>query len=294
MSVFTVVVILVTLLLINDHQTVTSFTRCITYNSYKSYTSRHNNNNIHHRQQAKKNDDILIAEDNISITDVSWEEQLRREATYALLPVFFPNSTTSNNPITAELSLKRLLRKRYQKQKHQNQPSNHDDDRRSNNSARGRLAALILGTSVMRLRHWYVVVVGMVNNNNNYMLSNDTTNSSSSIPVPYPLDPSLLLPLVQNHTNKSMKGDDLICYNDSSLELLSISDNHPIEEKQQLLLVREMVDEHARYLLSSSDDSTNETLLLQLKKGIIFHENYSCLGDDSRWRTHICERECQI
>ena len=248
---------------------MTSFTRCITYNSYTSYTSRHNNNNIHHRQRAKKNDDILTSsEDDLSITDVSWEEQLRREATYALLPVFFPNSTSSNNPITAELSLKRLLRKRYQKQKHQNQPSNHDDDRRSNNSARGRLAALILGTSVMRLRHWYVVV--MVNNNNySYMLSNDRTNSSSSIPVPYPLDPSLLLPLVQNRTNKSMKGDDLICYNDSSLELLSKSDNHQIKEKQQLLLVRDMVDEHARYLLSSSDDSTLETLLLQSNDEII-------------------------
>ena len=34
-----------------------------------------------------------------------------------------------------------------------------DDDRRSNNSARGRLAALILGTSVMRLRHWYAVAI---------------------------------------------------------------------------------------------------------------------------------------
>ena len=150
MSVFTVA-ILVTLLLIND-QTVTSFTRCITYNSYTSYTSRHNNNNIHHRQQAKKNDDILIADDNISITDVAWEEQLRRVATYALLPVFFPNSTTSNNPITAELSLKRLLRKRYQKlQQQQNQPSNHDgDDRRSNNSARGR--RLILRNSYRDVR----------------------------------------------------------------------------------------------------------------------------------------------
>ena len=42
MSVFTVVVILVTLLLINDHQTVTSFTRyIITYNSYTSRPNIH-------------------------------------------------------------------------------------------------------------------------------------------------------------------------------------------------------------------------------------------------------------
>ena len=240
MSIFAVV-ILVTLLLMND-KSVTSFTSCIAYNSC---TSRHNNNNnIHHYQQAK-NDDILTAsEDDIGSDVSSWEEQRRQEATYALLPVFFPKSTSSSrqHPITAELSLKRLLRKRYQQQQkqQQNQASNDDDDRRSNNSARGRLAALILGTSVMRLRHWYVVVV-MANNNNNL---------SSSVPIPYPLDSSLLLPLVQkNETKKSMKGDDSTTnYNDCSLE----------EE-----LVRNMVDEHARYLKSSSeDDSTIETLQL--------------------------------
>ena len=157
---------------------------------------------------------------------LTWEEQIiRQEATTALLPVFFP--TESNDsigevyniiPITAELALKRLLR---EKQKTQ-----------SNNDSRGRLAALILGTSVMRLHHFYNVV-----SSQKYFTAN--------LPIPYPLD-STDISLVKAN-------------NYSTVNPLNISDaqqyNHSVEE---IMLVRAMVDEHARYLSSNS----NGTLLV--------------------------------
>ncbi|KAL3799480.1 hypothetical protein ACHAW5_000588 [Stephanodiscus triporus] len=162
----------------------------------------------------------------------SWEERLRREATEALLPVFFPtsvasptsrNGPTEHSPITAEASLKRLLRKKYQYPQEE-----FDSDRHQNisvNESRGRLAALILGTSVMRLRHWYIVV-----SQNGFILHH-----GAKIPIPYPLDRSLL---------------SLVTYNDP----LGVSEDENHEHiTEEALLVRAMVDEHARYLSSSGN-----------------------------------------
>ena len=172
-----------------------------------------------------------------SCGSLSWEEHLRQEATEALLPVFFPSSFASptdmdglerRSPITAEISLKRLLRENYQYPQ-----KGCGSDRSQNlsvNESRGRLAALILGTSVMRLRHWYVVVSqkGIFSHN------------GAKLPIPNPLAPSLLS-LVTTHNN-ALDGDPLDI---SEAE----NHNHSIEAT---LLVRAMVDEHASYLSSSS------------------------------------------
>ena len=158
--------------------------------------------------------------------DILWEDQLREEATSILLNVFFPkdddgNCSMQQKPITAELSLKRILRKKYQRVQNVNK-------------YRGRLAALCVGTSIHRLRHWYVVAAAASQNKTLYH------------DVPYPLDPSLLT-LVQANNNI---GDDSFT---NSLDL-SISD-------QERHIVRAMVDEHAVYLSSNASSSIPSMLL---------------------------------
>jgi len=145
----------------------------------------------------------------------AWEEQIREEAVDILLPVFFPNSNSDDNddstqqPITAEKSLKRFLRKRYQKL----QPHHHSHNKTANES-RGRLAALAIGTSVMRLRYWYNVI---------------SQNNLQMQPIPYPIDSTTI----------------------DSLELSSDSSNNTNSIKERELC-RCMIDEHASYLTSTS------------------------------------------
>ena len=145
-----------------------------------------------------------------------WEEQIREEAVDILLPVFFPNNNSNDDhqdsiqiPLTAEKSLKRFFRKRYQKLE-----TNHHSHNKTANESRGRLAALTIGTSIMRLRYWYNVI---------------SRNNLQMQPVPYPLDSTTI----------------------DSLELSTDSSNNTnsIEERE---LVRCMIDEHASYLSSTS------------------------------------------
>lgn len=153
------------------------------------------------------------------------EQMIRQEASTALLPVFFPTESNghiddhNDIPITAELALKRLLR---EKQKTQ-----------SNNDSRGRLAALILGTSVMRLHHFYNVV-------------SSQTYFNANLPIPYPLDSSIIS-LVRTNSIADISNAQQY--------------NQTVEE---IMLVRAMVDDHARYLSSNS----NGTLLMSLSKSI--------------------------
>ncbi len=228
------------------------------------------------------------------------EEHLRREATYALLPVFFPATTppsfesssrdddgmdggdpaegrrrlaSPTTTITAEASLKRLLRENYQ-----HPPPRQkgcvvvpDDDRGNcrnprppppvGNESRGRLAELILGTSVMRLRHWYVVAAAMMigRKKEGIIISSRSNNggAATKLPIPHPLPPSLLSLVTTIHNNNASDGDD-----DPPLDVLSEAENHhnhySIEETT--LFVRAMVDEHANYLSSSSSSGSNRTL----------------------------------
>ena len=154
----------------------------------------------------------------------SEEHMIRQEATNALLPVFFPTGSNDHIkddniihiPITAaEQALKRLLREKQ--------------NTSSNNDSRGRLAALILGTSVMRLHHFYNVVV-----------SQTYFRHPTNLPIPYPIDSSVISLMKPNKTQQY---------------------NQTVEE---IILVRAMVDDHARYLSSNS----NDTLLMSLSKSI--------------------------
>ncbi|KAL3802133.1 hypothetical protein ACHAWO_004226 [Cyclotella atomus] len=132
------------------------------------------------------------------------DSEIRDEAALALLPVLFPgyNETAYSKLITAETALKKLLKSRYSTAK-------------SGSKARdsGRVAALVLGTSVMRLRHWYLAA----------------GSCSKAPPVPYPLDSSILALLRS------------ICYHP-----VSVGERYSHDEL--LSFTKSMVDEHAKYL----------------------------------------------
>ena len=165
----------------------------------------------------------------------------------------FPASSPAGpKPITAEASLKKLLRKKYQRQNQQQQQQQHDDDddvistneetpERTANEYRGRLAALTLGTSVMRLRHWYAVA-----SSENGIMARGAHHHHVPMPIPYPLDPSiisLLLPQKGNNADNSVI---------DGLEQPSGTENED-NSAEERLLARAMVDEHARCLISTTN-----------------------------------------
>jgi 16S rRNA C967 or C1407 C5-methylase (RsmB/RsmF family) len=217
---------------------------------------------------------LFVATKTKSMPPSSWEEMLRQEATEALLPVFFPKkSTTEDNIITAELSLKRLLRNKY---RHANTTDENDTSKKlvdggsSNtailenaNASRRRLAALVLGTSIMRLRHWYNVVfsVGLgesvLNNDDGTPQKHQQHQHGTQLPfhlIPYPLDSNLLAMLLRSNIidgDGDSTGAALI---DGSLEGASISSQQNVGtySTEETALVRAMVDEHSRYLSSQS------------------------------------------
>lgn len=159
-----------------------------------------------------------------------WDMQLRQEAVDALLPVFFPKSIIPNTSsdecistkkITAEASLKKLLRKRYQRTSKDDDLNNTIQSKYTDDEARGRLAKLVLGTSVLRLRHYYVVA-------SRYNMS------SREVTLPYPGDDSVRSLLL---INNEKSGDDDVQTN---------------EQSEEEAVVRAMIDEHAKYLSVSS------------------------------------------
>lgn len=175
-----------------------------------------------------------------------WDERLRREATDALLPVLFPESrdpsSGTRGPVAAEVALKRLLRERYQRPPRggdsDRPPRGRDAEEETADAARGRLAALVLGTGVMRLRHFHDALVG------EHWLQ---TKSANDIPIPYPLDSSVLCSWMRG--NDTDDGDGA-----NGLEpLVSDDRGHSIDERS---LVRAMVDGHARYLSTSDRTPT--------------------------------------
>lgn len=127
----------------------------------------------HHSKRSALSTSIDIkCRQNIEKED-DWDEELQQEAAAALLPVFFPDC--ADKPVTAEVALKRLLRKKYSQRQHSNQSSNTtttSDQNKSMNESRARLAELILGTSVMRLRHFVVAAVEQ--------------GTSTTFPLPHP------------------------------------------------------------------------------------------------------------
>ena len=154
-----------------------------------------------------------VANANKADKSSSWSEETRNEAANALLPVLFPkfNNNTSADPIAAETSLKKLLRSRYRRYQANNHTTTGDA---------GQIATLVLGTSVMRLRHWYVVAL---------------SREKITPPIPYPFDASLLS-LLPN------------CTDDEAVS------QHEQYSEYELLFAKEMVDEHIRYILGTKTD----------------------------------------
>eukprot|EP00956_Cyclotella_meneghiniana_P016043 scaffold25098_cov64-Cyclotella_meneghiniana.AAC.6 len=150
----------------------------------------------------------------VNQTNTSWDQNTCHEAAKALVPVLFPihndNVTATSKPVTAEVALKKLLRSRYQKNDHSQ--TNHSTASTVGDSRD--LATLILGTSVMRLRHWYVVV------------NNRSDSFESAPPIPYPLDASIFS-LVQSN---------------------SIYGSGEKHHDELLFFVKAMVDEHIKYV----------------------------------------------
>ena len=115
-------------------------------------TPRHSRNGLRH---LRKSIIRYSQEDVLRGTDSLWSEDIRDEAANALLPVLFPivSAKDCQKPITAEVALKKLLRSRYQSSIGVQSHHTHF----AINISR-QIATLVLGTSVMRLRHWYVVL----------------------------------------------------------------------------------------------------------------------------------------
>lgn len=147
--------------------------------------------------------------------DTIHDSEIREESALALLPVLFP-SYNGTKPFTAEAALKKLLRSRYSTSKTEFASNNTEHTNRDS----GRIAALVLGTSVMRLRHWYLAAAKY----------------SKAPPIPCPLDASILTLIGSIHYDPAGVGDRY-----SHDELLSFT--------------KTMVDEHVKYLSSQPETS---------------------------------------
>ncbi len=158
-----------------------------------------------------------------NVEEDDWDIELQQEAAAALLPVFFPERADEN--LTAEIALKRLLRKKYSQRQQNNLSKNTtttSDQKISMDESRGRLAELILGTSVMRLRHFFVVAT-------------PAQSTSTSFPLPHPLNYTELSP----------------CFKEKQIcEFTSCS------VKEKMSMCELMVKEHAKYIISK--DSTQQ------------------------------------
>lgn len=213
---------------------------------YTSFSSLDSRLSPHTTFDAK----IWAARDNIA-QEIDWNEDIRNEAAYALLPVLFPrfNGSAALKPISAEAALKKVLRSknftthtgrqtdcRVLFKRNQGPPFKsgmENTTTSTGNGSRG-LAALILGTSVMRLRHWYVVATSHLYHD-------------KSPPIPHPLSESILSLLPDYSAGRSRPKSNNNCCNWSDDEIYTF--------------VKTMVDEHLNYLSraeSPFDKSSNQ------------------------------------
>lgn len=189
-----------------------------------SFQSRYINFHItHHSKRSALITSIDIkCSQNVEGED-NWDKDLQQEAAAALLPVFFPEH--EDEKLTAEIALKRLLRKKYSQRQHNNHSQNTtttSDQNKSMNKSRARLAELILGTSVMRLRHFVVAAVAQ--------------GTSTSFPLPHPL--------IYNELSPYFKEKQIIC------------DFTTCSVQERMSMCELMVREHANYIVSK--DSTQQ------------------------------------
>lgn len=194
-----------------------------------SFQSRYINFHITHHHSKRS---ALSASIDIkclhNVEEDNWDKELQQEAAAALLPVFFPERADKN--LTAEIALKRLLRKKYSQRQHNNQSQNTtttSDQNKSMDISRARLAELILGTSVMRLRHFFVIAAAV------------EQSTSTTFPLPHPLIYTELFPYFN---------EKHIC------EFTSCS------VKEKMSMCEMMVREHAKYIISKDSSQQLESI----------------------------------
>ncbi len=160
----------------------------------------------------------------------SWEESMRQMAAEALVPVFYPTNisvsdrsdnsnlrnTESGNSIDPEKALKKLLR-RFQKIITSSENTTAEERRAS----RKMLADLVLGTAIMRLRHYHTLLA---------IIDTKQSESSDSLPCNYALavkDVEPIMGLVGDHNYEV---------------------NALANEDHRMNVVRAMVDIHSEYM----------------------------------------------
>ncbi|KAL7487126.1 hypothetical protein ACHAW6_012729 [Cyclotella cf. meneghiniana] len=165
-----------------------------------------------------------------------WDEDVRNEVAHALLPVLFPRSNDTSparQSITAETALKKLLRAKYQRlSSKEGCLENENIGTKAIEGSRFGSATLLLGTSVMRLRHWYVVATAR----------NDVSPQDRAPPIPYPFDASILSLLPSGYFSGSF-----LKANESEISRPIIHDNHHSDD-ELFSFASAMVDEHCNYL----------------------------------------------
>jgi len=153
-----------------------------------------------------------------------WEDSMRQMATEALIPVFYSKAMSSDGNssmqkgMDPEKALKKLLRRYQQSIASENENTTLEE----RNAARKRLADLVLGTSVMRIRHYHSLRV--------------STSSSSTAEI----EPILGLNELITTSRSSELGNEV----------------------NKIKTVRAMVDLHAEYMTQrDDDDSESDTIM---------------------------------
>eukprot|EP00804_Cyclotella_cryptica_P004415 CCRYP_006842-RA/>CCRYP_006842-RA protein AED:0.03 eAED:0.03 QI:0/-1/0/1/-1/1/1/0/670 len=173
-----------------------------------------------------------------------WDDEVRSEVAHALVPVLFPQASSRRHSITAETALKKLLRAKYQRLSSSKGYLEKDkiESKTMDGSGFGS-ATLLLGTSVMRLRHWYVVAT-----TRHHVSPRDKTP-----PIPCPFDASILSLL----TGGSFDVSNVIP-NESEITCSIVNHNNH-SDNELLSFVSAMINEHCNYL------SMNASLPLPLE-----------------------------
>jgi len=184
------------------------------------------------------------------------QQELTEMVARGLVPVFFRgdsmidannnllNTSPSNTAITAEKALKRVLRE-YQKEVTESKNSNSPDAAEERFQTRKFLSDLLLGTSIMRIRHYHTLVAALNEQEN---LRQD---GADSISPTYGLSLQDLGPIngvdISTSVIRSTKTGPFLMVDDNA---------------KRLELSRAMVHIHLRYLQEQGQDpSTMESLL---------------------------------
>ena len=237
---------------------------------YDRAPRRRNNRERHSLQRlshSSNNDNTDIVQDDKDgcIHSLLWEESMQEMAAEALVPVFYSpeyhvNTNTQKGPpsfhrgVDPEKALKTVLR-RYQKSveggDNSSMPTTTAQERQT---SRKRLSDLILGTSVMRIRHFYTLLAKKISEDNAGG-ENDGIGSirlwNESITDGVTLD------------MESIFGVDLDMGANSVAANIFQSESHLLGERnvntsRRIATIRALVDLHAQYMLSQKNDNARD------------------------------------